>query len=75
MLERLNRNALYYDTDSIISVSRPGQYDPPLGDYLGDLTNELKAGEHIVEFVSGGPKNYAYRTNNGKEVCKVRGFS
>jgi hypothetical protein len=53
-------------------VSRPGQYDPPLGDYLGELTNELSGGEHIVEFVSDGPKMYAYRTN---KACKVRGFT
>ena len=37
-------------------MSRPGQYDPPFGDYLGELTDELDSGEHIVEFVSGGPK-------------------
>ena len=54
--EQLNRNVLYYDTDSLIYVSRPGQYDPPLGDYLGELTDELDSGEHIVEFVSSGPK-------------------
>ena len=71
MLEKLIRNVLYYDTDSIIFISRPGQYDPPLGDYLGELTDKLEAEEHIVEFVSGGPKNYAYRTNNGKKLCKV----
>ena len=29
----------------------------------------------IVEFVSGGPKNYAYKTNRGDEMCKVRGFT
>ena len=34
-LEKLGRRVLYYDTDSVIYVSRPGQYDPPLGDYLG----------------------------------------
>ena len=73
-LEKLGRRVLYYDTDSVIYVSRPGQYDPPMGDYLGELTDELK-GEHIVEFVSGGPKNYAYRTNKNKETCKVRGFT
>ena len=50
------------------------EYDPPLGDYLGELTDELK-GEYIVEFVSGGPKNYAYKTNTDKETCKVRGFT
>ena len=75
VLEKLNRNVLYYDTDSVIYVSSPGKYDPPIGDYLGELTNELKKGEHIVEFVSGGPKNYAYKTNRGNEMCKVRGFT
>ena len=75
VLEKLNRRVLYYDTDSVIYVSRPGQYDPPLGDYLGELTDELSGGEHIVEFVSGGPKNYAYKTNKNNETCKVRGFT
>ena len=28
-----------------------------------------------VEFVSGGPKNYAYITNRGDQTCKVRGFT
>ena len=27
-----------------------------------------------MEFVSGGPKNYGYKTKNGKVECKVRGF-
>jgi hypothetical protein len=42
-------------TDSVIFVHKPGQYKPPVGDFLGDMTDELN-GEHIVEFVSGGPK-------------------
>ena len=75
VLEQLGRRVLYYDTDSIIYVSRPNEYDPPLGDYLGELTNELQNGEYIVEFVSGGPKNYAYKTNENNETCKVRGFT
>ncbi|XP_041361864.1 uncharacterized protein LOC121377831 [Gigantopelta aegis] len=73
-LERMDRHVLYYDTDSVIYVCKPGSYQPVLGDYLGDLTDELD-GDHIVEFVSGGPKNYAYRTSKGKETCKVRGFT
>jgi hypothetical protein len=44
------------------------------GDRLGDMTNELKPGEYIEEFVSGGPKNYACRLLSGKTVCKVRGI-
>ena len=42
---------------------------------MGELTNELETGEHIILFVSGGPKNYAYKTNKGNETCKVRGFT
>jgi hypothetical protein len=39
------------------------------------MTNELGSDEYIEEFVSGGPKNYAYRTSKKKTVCKVRGFT
>ena len=34
-LEKIGDRVLYYDTDSIIYISQPGKYDPPLGDYLG----------------------------------------
>jgi hypothetical protein len=47
-----------------------------------DRANELaKYGPdaHIIEFVSGGPKNYAYviriGPNEYKTVCKVRGIT
>ena len=33
---------------------RPGNYEPPVGDYLGELTDELD-GQFITEFISGGP--------------------
>ncbi len=75
VLEELDRRVLYYDTDSVIYVSQPGEYDPPLGDYLGELTDELDVGEYITEFVSGGPKNYSYKTSTNNETCKVRGFT
>ena len=58
-----------------ITFRHSGSVDPPLGNYLGDFKDELPPGEHIVEFVSGGPKNYAYRTFKGKHDCKVRGFT
>ena len=50
-------------------------YEPPLGHFLGDFTDELHPGDHIVEFCSGGPKNYGYNTARDKVECKVRGFS
>lgn len=74
-LDKLGRRVLYYDTDSVIFVSKSSDENPRLGDYLGDLTSEVEPGDHIVEFVSGGPKAYAYVTFRGNQVCKIRGFS
>jgi len=44
------------------------------------MTSELKPGEFICEFVSGGPKNYAHKlidsmTGEEKPVYKVRGIT
>jgi len=49
------------------------------GDNLGAMTSELKPLQFIEEYVSGGPKNYAYKivdsaTGERKTVCKVRGI-
>ena len=82
-LDRLQTQVLYFDTDSIVYWWEPGLPEIPLGPFLGDFTNEIKPVkldeiEHedwIVEFVSAGPKNYAYQTKYGKQECKVRGFT
>ena len=42
--------------------------------FLGDFTDEVE-GDPIIEFASGGAKNYGYETRGGKVECKVRGFS
>ena len=73
-LEQLGERVLYYDTDSIIFLADENQNNPALGNYLGEFTSELGKDDHIVEFVSGGPKNYGYKTKKGKIECKVRGF-
>ena len=36
----------------VIYLEEPGQRNPPLGDCLGQFTSELKADDHITEFVS-----------------------
>lgn len=72
-LEKIGDRVLYFDTDSIIYVDRPGEYKPKLGNNLGELTNEIE-NDFIIEFVSAGPKNYAYSTNKGKSSCTVKGF-
>ena len=85
-MNSLGNRVLYHDTDSIIfSVSDKDSYIPELGDYLGQLTNELSCkeigcrgcdeGHWITEFVSCGPKNYSFKLNSGQIMCKVRGFS
>ena len=73
-LEQLGERVIYYDTDSIIYWTDETQATPVLGDYLGDFTSELGNDDYIVEFVSGGPKNYGYQTKLGHVECKVRGF-
>ena len=74
LLDLLQERVLYYDTDSVVYVHEPGKPDPPLGDYLGDLTDELNGG-YITTFMSGGPKNYGYVTNTDEAILKIRGIS
>ena len=72
-LERAGEQAIYGDTDSVIS--KGNNFEGLTGPYLGQLQNELKPGDFITEFVSGGPKNYGFVTKNGHKTCKVKGFS
>ena len=74
-LEQLQDQVLYFDTDSVIFSWKPGQTDIPLGDFLGDMTNELNDGYDIVDFTSAGPKNNGYKTKSSKVCCKVQGFT
>ena len=73
-LDFLGDRVLYYDTDSVIYKTKRGQEKLPLGEFLGEFTDEVD-GDVIVEFCSGGAKNYGYVTKKGKVECKVRGFS
>ena len=58
----------------MIFVSKPDDPEPPTGPYLGELTDEL-GGDYITTFISGGPKNYCYRTNTNKVETKIRGIT
>jgi hypothetical protein len=79
LLDLMGENVLYADTDSCVYVSKPGEPEPTLGDFLGDLTDEITpkhgSGAFITQFVCGGPKNYAYKVSDGKTHCKIRGFT
>ena len=72
-MKMLQERVVYCDTDSIIYIH--GQNDLQTGPFLGELTNELKDGDYIKKFVSGGPKNYAYETEKGEKCIKVKGFT
>ena len=83
LLDKLQERVLYCDTDSIIFVSKEGEWVPPLGPYLGDLTDEINDGDlygtaqedYIIEYVSTGPKSYAYHTRHHKSVVKSKGVT
>ena len=77
-LDKLGDRVLYCDTDSIIficNLNDPDEYRPLIGEFLGELTNELDDDEYIVEYVSAGPKNYSFRTNKGVIKCTIKGFT
>lgn len=81
-LDTLGERILYYDTDSVFFTQKDNEITLPLGDYLGDLTNELSEyGENsfIDEVVFTSEKSYSFSVNDGsplrKYVCKVKGIS
>jgi len=70
-LEKLGDRVLYCDTDSIIYEYRKDEYNTTEGCLLGDWEPELKS--PMIEFVSSGPKSYAYRCQDPDEFdvkCK-----
>ncbi|KYM83301.1 hypothetical protein ALC53_06225 [Atta colombica] len=81
-LEKLGSRVLYCDTDPCIYVSRGEPSEPCMGNFLGDITDELESygwGSFIESFMSGGPKFYVYvvRTpkDNRHEICKIKGIT
>jgi hypothetical protein len=84
LLDKLRERVLYFDTDSVIFTAREGEYIPPTGLFIGDLTNEITTKDepeaYIAKFASCGSKNYSYEVyypNSGirKYFCKVKGLS
>ena len=88
LLEKLGPRALYMDTDSVFFVSSKDEeeFEPELGEYLGDLTNVLEDEKYydescvILRYCSGGPKHYGYDVfseERGKKIAtkfKIRGI-
>ena len=79
VLEKLNVRVLYFDTDSIIYVHKPDQWNPAIiNSRLGKWTNEVP-NARIMKFVGMGPNNngYEYVGKDGqrKSICKVKGLT
>jgi hypothetical protein len=78
-LKELGSRALYADTDSVVFCTKKRAKKLCLGDYLGDLTDEI-SNNSINTFVTEGPKNYGYKLERpNKEgdltICKIRGIT
>ncbi|KAK3929380.1 Inactive phospholipase C-like protein 1 [Frankliniella fusca] len=70
---------------SICFISKPGHPEPPLGEYLGCPSDQLRddfgPGSVATHFLAAGAKNYAFKVAVGgdlhhiKTIVKVRGIS
>lgn len=81
-LDMLKERCLYHDTDSIIFTCKENELRPKLGDYLGDLTDELAdfgENSYISEAVFTSEKSYAFNVKtpgkNDSVECKVKGLN
>lgn len=76
-LNKLGKRVLMCDTDSIVYIYDPDQYNIPRGDMLGEWEVEKIDSKNggIRTFVGLGPKTYGIKTNNGVEMVKAKGLS
>ena len=75
----LGSRVLYMDTDSAFYLSQKEEeeFEPELGNYLGELTNVLEDVEDdesciISRFCSGSPKNYGFDVFSEKKNEKIK---
>ena len=73
-LDYLDKQVLYFDTDSIVYIESQNSKVIETGDMLGELTDELDGESINNTFVSGGPKNYSFIYGNNKQKCVIKGF-
>ena len=80
-MKNLNTRALYCDTDSVIFISKQGEWEPQCGDYPGDMTDELsdKIGQDTIT-TRIRPNNVAYKLarpdkRGHSTKCVVKGIT
>ena len=70
-LDTLQEQVLYYDTDSVIYKWKPNAPELPLGQYLGQFTNEMDdPNDHITEFISAGQRTMPTELSREKQCVK-----
>lgn len=75
ILQKTDKDTLYFDTDSVIFKERDGCKTLEVGDLLGELTDELPQGTHITTFLSSGPKSYCYKLSDDSCTMKIKGIT
>jgi hypothetical protein len=70
----LDKRVLYHDTDSIIYIYDPKEYNIPQSSLWGDWDEEDISKKGITSFVSLGPKSYGLRAP-GQDIIKLKGLS
>jgi hypothetical protein len=74
-LDILQERVLYHDTDSVIYIYDPACENLPFDDIWGSWDEEkVSKNGNITAFVGLGPKSYALKTKNGKDVIKLKGL-
>jgi hypothetical protein len=76
-LNKLGKRVLMNDTDSIVYIYDPREYNIPEGDIWGEWEVEDidKKNGGIREFVGIGPKTYSIKCENGTTQTKCKGIS
>jgi hypothetical protein len=76
-LEQLGQRVLYHDTDSIVYIYDPDEYNIPESDVWGKWSVEKFDSKNggIRTFVGLGPKSYGLKAANGENYIKIKGLS
>ena len=76
MMEKLDRNVCYCDTDSVVYIENEDTkalVEQYIGEGLGEWTDEL-GGASMDFWCCAQAKDYGYILDNGKHAGKVKGF-
>jgi len=74
-MDKLGKNVIYCDTDSVIAKTYPNGYKIPSSECWGGWEEEGDSRKGIVSFTALAPKSYGYRMADGTESIKFKGLS